>query len=196
MYTFSSITDWRLGGDRKTTGAWLFRCGNLLKWRTNSWKSVFFCDKTKWHGDPTADQIVRGPSGGCRGDLISTSDFGYSRVFYKSFLWGNLRFGGCFEKPSLQALFWCKKLRSRKKLAKLRKEEDRWSQPAPTVGPTAPTVGPMQVSVHQEIFHFSWHVAKSVLSSRVRLWNVKNDKKERRKRKTVANCKGKDKRFL
>ena len=41
------------------------------------------------HGDPAADQIVRGPSGGCRGDLISTPDFGYHRVFYKSFLWGN-----------------------------------------------------------------------------------------------------------
>ena len=79
-----------------------------------------------------------------------------------------------------------------KKLAKLRKEEDRWSQPAPTVGPTAPTVGPMQVSVHREIFHFSWRVAKSVLSSRVRRWNVKK-KKEQRKRKTVA--KGKEKIF-
>ena len=55
-----------------------------------------------------------------------------------------------------------------KKLAKLRKEEDRRSQPAPTVGPTAPTVGPMQVSVHREIFNFSWRVAKSVLSSTVR----------------------------
>ena len=73
------------------------------------------------HGDPAADQIVRSPSGGCRGDLISTPDSGYNRVFYKSFLWGNLRFGGCFEKPSLQALFWCKKLRSRKKIGKVTK---------------------------------------------------------------------------
>ena len=54
-----------------------------------------------------------------------------------------------------------------KKLAKLRKEDWR-GQPAPTVGPTAPTVGPMQVSVHREIFNFSWRVAKSVLSSTVR----------------------------
>ena len=73
------------------------------------------------HGDPAADQIVRGPSGGCRGDLISTPDSGYSRVFYQSFLWGNLRFGGCFEKPSLPALFWCKKLRSRQKIGKVTK---------------------------------------------------------------------------
>ena len=73
------------------------------------------------HGDPAADQIVRGPSGGCRGDLISMPDFGYSEVFYKSFLWGNLRFGGCFEKPSLQALFWRKKLRSGQKIGKVTK---------------------------------------------------------------------------
>ena len=73
--------------------------------------------------------IVRGPSGGCRGDLISTPDSGYYRVFYKSFLWGNLRFGGCFEKPSLQALFWCKKLRSRKKIGKVTK---RRTLPMPT----------------------------------------------------------------
>ena len=82
-----------------------------------------------------------------------------------------------------------------KNLAKLRKEEDRWSQPAPTVGPTAPMVEPMQVSVHRQIFFFSWRVAKSVLGSTVRRWNVKKKKKkERRKRKTVAN--GKEKKFL
>ena len=65
-----------------------------------------------------------------------------------------------------------------KKLAKLQKEDDRRSQPAPTVGPTAPTVGPMQVSVHRENFNFSWRVAKSVLSSTVRRWNVKKRKIE------------------
>ena len=73
------------------------------------------------HGDPAADQVVCGPSGGCPGDLISTPDFFYSRVFYKLFLWGNLRFGGCFEKPSLQVLFWCKKLRSGQKIGKATK---------------------------------------------------------------------------
>ena len=50
-----------------------------------------------------------------------TPGTGYYRVFYKSFLWGNLRFGGCFEKPSLQALFWCKKLRSGRKIGKVTK---------------------------------------------------------------------------
>ena len=30
--------------------------------------------------DPAADQIVRGPSGGCRGDLISATDSGYSKI--------------------------------------------------------------------------------------------------------------------
>ena len=45
----------------------------------------------------------------------------YRYRFYKSFLWGNLGFGGCFEKPSLQALFWCKKLRSRQKIGKVTK---------------------------------------------------------------------------
>ena len=81
-----------------------------------------------------------------------------------------------------------------KKMANLRKEEDRWSQPAPTVGPTAPTVGPMQVTVHLEVFNFFWRLAKSVLISTVRRWNVKKRKKKRRKRNTVA--KGKEKRFL
>ena len=52
---------------------------------------------------------------------MSTPDSGYYRLFYKSFLSGNLRFGGCFEKPSLQALFWCKKLRSGRKIGKVMK---------------------------------------------------------------------------
>ena len=43
------------------------------------------------------------------------------KSFYKSFLWGNLGFGRCFEKPSLQALFWCKKLRSGQKIGKVTK---------------------------------------------------------------------------
>ena len=85
---------------------------------------------------------------------------------------------GVLKSQVFKLCFGAKSFVLGKKLAKLRKEEDRWSQPAPTVGPTAPTVGPMQVSVHREIFHFSWRVAKSVLSSRVRLWNVK--KKERK----------------
>ena len=89
---------------------------------------------------------------------------------------------GVLKSQVFKLCFGAKSFVLGKKLAKLRKEEDRWSQPAPTVGPTAPTVGPMQVSVHREIFNFSWHLAKSVLSSTVRRWNVKK-KKERKKKK-------------
>ena len=42
---------------------------------------VLWSSKVTLHGDPAADQIVRGPSGGCHGDLISTPDSGYYRVF-------------------------------------------------------------------------------------------------------------------
>ena len=82
-------------------------------------------EKGPWHGNPVADQMVRGPSGagggGGHGDLISTPDSVYYRLFYKSFLCGNLRFGGCFEKPNVQALFWCNKLRSWQKIGKVTK---------------------------------------------------------------------------
>ena len=73
------------------------------------------------HGDPAADQIVLGPSGGCRGDPISTPDSAYYQVFYESFLWGNLCFGGCFEKPRLQALFGAKSFVLGKKNGKVTK---------------------------------------------------------------------------
>ena len=145
------------------------------------------------HGDPAADQIVRGPSGGCRGDLISKPDSGYYSIL-KIVSVGKLTFWRVFWKAKSSSFVLVQKsFVQGKKLAKLRKEEDRWSQLAPTVGPTAPTVGPMQVSVYREIFNFSWRVAKSVLSSTVRRWNVKK-KKERRQKKTVP--KGKEKRFL
>ena len=75
---------------------------------------------------------------------------------------------GVLKSQVFKLCFGAKSFVPGKKLAKLRKEEDWQSQPAPTVGPTAPTVGPMQVSVHREIFNFSWRVAKSVLSSTVR----------------------------
>ena len=95
---------------------------------------------------------------------------------------------GVLKSQVFKLCFGAKSFVPGKKLAKLRKEDDWRSQPAPTVGPTAPTVGPtaptvgpMQVSVHREIFNFSWRVAKSVLSSTVRRWNVK--KKERTKEK-------------
>ena len=75
---------------------------------------------------------------------------------------------GVLKSQVFKLCFGAKSFVRGKKLAKLRKEEDWRSQPAPTVGPTAPTVGPMQVSVHREIFKFFWRVAKSVLSSTVR----------------------------
>ena len=141
------------------------------------------------HGDPAADQIVRGPSGWCRGDLISTPDFGYSRVFYKSFLWGNLRFGGCFEKPSLQALFWCKKLRSGQKIGKVAKRRRSLKLTCANGGTNASfcTSGdlPFFLACGQICFEFESATVKR-----------EEKKKERRKRKTVANCKGKEKRFL
>ena len=64
-----------------------------------------------------------------------------------------------------------------KKLAKLRKEEDQRSQPAPTVGPTAPTVGPMQVSVHREIFNF---LARGQVCFEFGSATVKREKKKER----------------
>ena len=147
------------------------------------------------HGDPAADQIVRGPSGGCRGDLISTPGFGYSRVFYKSFLWGNLRFGGCFEKPSLQALFWCKKLRSRKEIGKVTKGR-RSVKPTCANGGTDRANGGTNASFcTSEDFPFSWRVAKSVLSSRVRRWIVKN-KERTKKKKDCGQLKRQRERFL
>ena len=75
---------------------------------------------------------------------------------------------GVLKSQVFKLCFGAKSFVPGKKLAKLRKEEDRRSQPAPMVGPTAPMVGPMQVSVHREIFKFSWRVAKSVSSSTVR----------------------------
>ena len=116
------------------------------------------------HGDSAADQIVRGPSGGCRGDLISTPDSGYYRVFYKSFLWGNLRFGGCFEKPSLQALFWSKKFRSWQKIGKVTKRR-RSVKPTCANGGTNRANGGTNASFCTSgDFHFSWRVAKSVFT--------------------------------
>ena len=146
------------------------------------------------HGDPAADQIVRGPSGGCRGDLISTPDAGYNRVVYKSFLWGNLRFGGCFEKPSLQALFWCKKLRSWKKIGKVTKRR-RLAKPTCANGGTNRANGGTNASFCTS-GDFQYFLARGQVCFEFDSATVKREKKkkERRKRKTVA--KGKEKRFL
>ena len=150
-------------------------------------------DNFESHGDPAADQIVRGPSGGCRGDLISTPDSGYNRVFYKSFLWGNLRFGGPFEKPSLQALFWCKKLRSRKKIGKVTKRR-RLAKPTCANGGTNRANGGTNASFCTS-GDFQFFLARGQVCFEFDSATVKREKKkEQRKRKTVA--KGKEKRFL
>ena len=109
---------WEFGDNREVWKAFVCRYApprSCCSWGTSEAKRCIPARRRlHWmasdviHGDPAADQIVRGPSGGCRGDLISMPDSGYYRVFYKSFLWGNVHFGGCFERPSLQALFWCK----------------------------------------------------------------------------------------
>ena len=99
---------------------------------------------------------------------------------------------GVLKSQVFKLCFGVKSFVPGKKLAKLRKEEDWRSQPAPTVGPTAPTVGPMQVSVHREIFNFSWRVAKSVLSSTVRRWNVKKKRKNKGKERLWPKAKRKD----
>ena len=50
---------------------------------------------------------------------------------------------GVLKSQVFKLCFGAKSFVPGKKLAKLRKEEDRRSQPALTVGPTAPTVGPI-----------------------------------------------------
>ena len=137
------------------------------------------------HGDSAADQIVRGPSGGCRGDLISTPDSGYYRVFYKSFMWGNLRFSGCFEKPSFQALFWCKKLLSRQKIGKVAKKRR-------SVKPTCANGGTNASFCTSRDFQF--FLALVEINFEFDNAPVKREKKRNEGKKTVA--KGKEKRFL
>ena len=90
---------------------------------------------------------------------------------------------GLFKSQVFKLCFGAKSFVPGKTLSKLRKEEDRRSQPAPTMGPTAPTVGPMQVSVHGEIFNFSWRVAKSVFWVRQcdgETWKKKERTKEKK----------------
>ena len=126
------------------------------------------------HGDPAADRIVRGPLGGCPGDLISVPDSGYYRVFCKSFLVGNLSFGGCFEKPRLQALFWCKKLRSWSKIGKVTKRR-RLVKSTCTNGGTNRTNGGTNAR-----FSNFWRVAKS-------FFDFDRAKMKQKKKKTKEN---------
>ena len=143
------------------------------------------------HADPAADQIVRSPSGGCRGDLIWTPDSGHYRVFYKSFLWGNLRFGECFEKPSLQALFWCKKLRSRQNIGKVTKRR-RSVKPTGANGGTNRANGGTNASFWTSgDFHF--FLARGQICFEFDSATVKREKKkERRKTRLWAKAKRRD----
>ena len=161
----------------------------------NIWNNIFFffCSWTAPslnHGDPAADQIVRGSSGGCRGDLISTPDSRYYRVFYKSFLWGNLRFGGCLEKPRLQAWFWCKKLCSRYKIGKVTKRK-RSVKPTCANGGTNRGTNASFCTSGVFIFFGAWPNLFWVRQCDGETWKKR---KERRRRKTVAT--GKEKRLL
>ena len=150
-----------------------------------------FCVK---HGDPAADQIVRGPSGGCRGDLISTPDSGYYRVFYKSFLSGNSRFGGCFEKPSLQALFWCKNFRSRKRICKVTKRR-RSAKPTCVNGGTNRANGGTNASFCT-LGDFQFFLARGQVCFEFDSATVKREKKRKIEGKLKTVAKGKEKRFL
>ena len=146
------------------------------------------------HGDPAADQIVSGPSGRCRGDLISTPDSVYYRVFYISFLWGNLRFSGCFEKPSLQPLFWCKKLRSRQKIGKVTKRRRSVKQTCANGGTNRANGGTNASFCTSGDFQFFLARGQVCFEFDSAMVKREKKKKEQRKRKTVA--KGKEKRFL
>ena len=83
---------------------------------------LLYC--SRYHGDLAADQIVRGPSGGCHGDLISAPDSGYFRVFDKSFLVGNFVLADVLKSQDLKLCFGAKSFVLGQKLAKLGKEED------------------------------------------------------------------------
>ena len=146
------------------------------------------------HGDPAADQIVRGPSGGCRGDLISTPDSGYYRVFYKSFLWENLRFDGCFETPSLQALFWRKKLRSWQKIGKVTKRR-RSVKPTCANGGTNLANGGTNASFCT-LGDFQFFLARGQICFEFDSATVKREKKKRKNKGKKTVAKGKEKRFL
>ena len=147
----------------------------MLSLRSNFWSRTI-----RTHGDPAADQIVRSFSGGCRGDLISTPDSGYYRVFYKSFLWGNLRFGGCFEKPSLQALFRCKKLRSRQKIGKVTKRR-RSVKPTCANGGTNRANGGTNASFCTS-GDFQFFLARGQICFEFDSATVKREKKKRKER--------------
>ena len=72
------------------------------------------CSIFQKHGYPAANQIERRPSDWCRGNLISTPDSGYYRVFYKTVAVGKLTFWRVFWKnQAFKLCFGAKKMRSR-----------------------------------------------------------------------------------
>ena len=94
LYNQSSVPDCNLSAGG---WGWFEKKDVQLSHQCEQCVDAVRCSRCK-HGDPAADQIVRGPSGGCRGDLISMPDSGYYRVFYKSFLSGKLTFWRVFWK--------------------------------------------------------------------------------------------------
>ena len=171
--------------------------GSTHTWRATERQLYFDCPtRTRVNSDSSRRSRCRsrGPSGGCRGDLISTSDSGYYRVFYQSFLWGNLHFGGCFEKPNLQALFWYIKLRCRQQIGKVAKRR-RSLKPTCANGGTNRTDGGTIASFCTSgDFQFFLACCQICFEFESPTMKREKKKKERRNRKTVA--KGKDKRFL
>ena len=113
------------------------------------------------------------PFGWCRGDLISPPDCGYYRIFYKLFLVGNVYvLAGVLKSQDFKLCFGAKSFVLGQKLAKLCRE-DRWSQPAPTVGS-------MQVSVHREvsIFFGTWPNLFWFWQCDGQTWKKKNEQRK------------------
>ena len=67
------------------------------------------------HGDPAADQILRGPSGGCLGDLISAPDSGYylSSISTNCFCGETYVLAGVLKSQDFKLCFGANRLLSR-----------------------------------------------------------------------------------
>ena len=143
------------------------------------------------HGDPAAVQIVRGPSGGCRSDLISTPDSGYSGVFYKSL--GKLTFWRVFSKAKSSSFVLVQKASFQEKNWQSY-EKKKIGEPTCANGGTNRANGGTNASFCTSGC-FQFFLARGQVCFEFDSATVKREKKkERRKRKTVA--KGKEKRLL
>ena len=96
-------------------------------------------------------------------------------------LWGNLRFGGCFEKPSLQGLFWSKKLRSRQKIGKVTKRS-RSVKPTCANGGTNRANGGTNASFCTS-GDFQFFLARGQICFEFDSATVKREKKKKEQRK-------------